>query len=155
MEKEYVYISKDLAERIKTMEDFKLENEDISKIFADFKFEVENYTESIEDAVASFRRQSKKLKEGFKEVIEQECEGLNQLWEEMDSKRYEISKKVKEVRETVNDSRNDIKELKSSIDGLSIYGLSSFIELVEKINYMNDSDKELLARMFDYKRAKK
>lgn len=150
MSQELVWISKDLVETVKTLEEGKATQEEIDKIFISFKREIEDYTYDVEDAASMFRRQSQKVKEGLKQLVDEEVTLLQEFWEIQDNRRYEIQKKITSASENIESVRNQLLELKELTSSVDIYGLEKLIEMIEKIKYMSDADKELLSKVFSH-----
>lgn len=150
MSQELVWISKELVETVKTLEEGRATQEEIGKVFAEFKKNIENYTYDVEDAASMFRRQSQKVKEGLKQVVDEEVASLQEFWEIQDNRRYEVQKKVITASENIKSVRSQLLELKELTSSVDIYGLEKLIEMVQKINYMSDADKELLSKVFSH-----
>lgn len=150
MSQELLWVSKDLVETIRSLEEGKVSQEDIKKVFTDFKREIEDYTYDVEDAASMFRRQSQKVKEGLKQLVDEEVTLLQEFWEIQDNRRYEIQKKITSASENIESVRNQLLELKELTSSVDIYGLEKLIEMIEKIKYMSDADKELLSKVFSH-----
>lgn len=148
--KELVWVSKELVETVNKLDAGVATQEDILKVFKEFKSEIENYTYDIEESAAMFRRQSQKVKDSFKQVVDNEVEALQEFWDTQDEKRAEIQKKFSSFKNGISSAKDEILSLKQSIRDLDIYGLDKLVELVEKINCMSDKDKELLQYVFSH-----
>jgi methyl-accepting chemotaxis protein len=149
MSKELVWVSKELVEMVNNLDDG-VDKSDVFKLVKEFKTEIEGYTYDIEEMAATFRRQSQKIKDSFKQVVDKEVESLQEFWEQQDEKRYEISKKVNGLHERIRSTKDDLLELKKLSESINVYGLKELIEMIDKIKYMSPNDKELLHYVFSH-----
>lgn len=150
MEKELVWVSKDIVEQVNQLNGTVEDVEQIKKIFELFKREINDYSFNIEEAVVDLKRQSKKIKDALRETFDAENEQMYQLWEELNSKQDEVRKKITSAAELIRNSKADVESLKNQISSINLYGVDKLIDMVEKISNMNERDKELLSYLFNH-----
>jgi len=148
-EKEILFVSKELFDTVKALGEIEGIKAQVKKSYANFIDEIELDTKYIEEAVKRLKKTSGEVKEELESTIENEISILYEVYEKLDDKRSEMKQKVLEMSKSINDVKVDLIALRKEISELSIYGLSQLIELVEKINYMPEKDKELLACIFE------
>lgn len=150
MEKELVWVSKDLVEQVNQLNGAAEDIEQIKKVFDLFKREVSDYQYNVDDAVADLRRQAKKVKDALRETFDAESEQMYALWDELNSKQDEVRKKITSAAELIRHSKADIESLKKEISAINLYGVDKLIDMVEKISNMGERDKELLSYLFNH-----
>ncbi len=150
MEKEIVFIPKVMKDKLQQIEDGVIEQHEIKDIIANFNREIKLMNDEVDESALLFRHHAKKVKEKYKEVVEEEIESLNEFWESLDQKRYEVSKKLNGLHERIKTTKDDLLELKKMTDSIGVYGLTELIQLIDKIKYMSPKDKELLQYVFSH-----
>lgn len=150
MDKEIVFIPKEMKEQLQKIEDGVIEQHAIKDIIANFNRQIKMMDEELDESTMLFRHHAKKVKEKYKEVVDVEIESMNELWETLDQKRYEVSKKLNGLHERIRTTKDDLRELKKMTESIGVYGLTELIQLIDKVKYMNPRDKELLQYVFSH-----
>lgn len=150
---ELVWIKPEWKEIVQKFADSESVKVGIHKSYIEFKkrlaMEVEYSSELLDQVRGCYQAQ----RDEMKKLYEEEGELSYQLWEELDKKRSETHKKIKDVREETQAIKEDLFDLRSSIQSIDIYGLDKLLEIVRTFNNMDDKSKELFKILMEnYKR---
>lgn len=150
-----IWIDDNLAKKLEIIDDVvKLTDNDIKDIIKGLKDNISVLDETIDEDVVSFRYHAQKVRDSYKKVVEEEIDKTNELWEQLDTLRFETSNKLDKTKELTKSITEDIKYIQESISKCNLYGVDKLLEMIEKVNYMNESDRELLYKLLDFKRIK-
>ena len=143
MEKEYVYIPKEIANKIKGVEDVTTIENAIKEYAAQNKKELESYIEGMGEDMLYFRAMMIKARDSFKKAKEEELNAYYSLWEKFDEDRVEIRKKVTAIKEELNPLIQEITELKKLCQSVDTWGISNLVESVSKFKNLYGTEKEM------------
>lgn len=148
-EREILFVSKELAEIIKNLGEVEGTKAYIKKSYANLLDEIVADKEVINEATKNLIEFSNEVKKELAEVMDKEVEEMYEVWEKLNKKRSQTRDKTTELINSIKEVKNEIYNLQTEINKISVYGLEKIIDLVEKINNLNENDKELLGIMFN------
>ncbi|HSQ90228.1 hypothetical protein [Romboutsia sp.] len=149
MSRELLWIDKSLVSKLKLLEETdEIMEQDLKQYIKDFKDGIEQLGEDIDSNVLDIRVKAQRARESYKNVVETEIESINEMWEQLDSKRYEAYKTLKSAKESIDSITNEVNSLKKSINNINFYTIDRMIEVVDKVSSMDEKQLELLERLF-------
>lgn len=143
MEKEYVYIPKVIADKIKGVEDITTIENAIKDYVAQNKKELESYIEGMDEDMIYFRGMMIKARESFKKAKDEELSAYESLWTKFDEDRYEIRKKVTAIKEELTPLISEITELKKLCQSVDSWGIDKLASSVEKVTQLYGTEKQM------------
>lgn len=153
-EREILFVSKSLVDSVKRLGEIEGIMAEVKKLYSNMMNEIQTDKDVVEEAISSFQEAASKAKEGLKSVLEAEVEATRQLFDELDTKRFEIAKQIDQVVQISKTAWDDLDRLRKAVESINIYRIEKVFELVEKFNRMSDKDKELLAQIFTINKNK-
>lgn len=143
MEKEYVYIPKVIADKIKGVEDITTIENAIKEYVEQNKKELQDYIEGMDEDMLYFRAMMIKARESFKKAKDEELSAYYSLWEKFDEDRIEIRKKVTAIKEELTPLILEITELKKLCQSVDTWGISNLVESVSKLKNLYGTEKQM------------
>ena len=87
---------------------------------------------------------AQKVRDTYKQTVDEELEKTNTLWEECDEKIYASRTKIAKVTTSFIDLNREVEKLRINLNDLPLYQIERIMELLDKYNSYSDKDKELL-----------
>ncbi len=147
-EREILFVSKSLVDNVKRLGEIEGIMAEVKKLYGDMMKEIQIDKDVVEESISTFQDVANTAKEGLKSVLETEVEATRRLFDELETKRYEIVKQVEQVTKATKTAWDDLDKLRKAIESINTYRIEQVFELVERFNQMSDQDKELLAKIF-------
>ena len=146
MDKELVWLDKNVAAKIDVLQDVvRLRGEEIEKIITRLTDETKILTtDNIDTTLLEMKLHAQKVRDTYKQVVDEELEKTDTLWDECDEKIYESRTKISQVTNSFIDLNREVEKLESSLNNLPIYQIEEIMKLLDKFNSYSDKDKELL-----------
>ncbi len=156
IEKEYIYLPKDLVKKIKDLEDNKLIEQAIDEYFEETKRDLKVNLEEIDDRVLEYRGLMVKAKNEFKKAKEEQIEASYILWEEFDKEMPSIRTKIEALKNEISPITKELKELSIELNKVKTWEIKDLLEIVKEVSkyldYNNDTGNILKFLFENYKR---
>lgn len=148
-----IWIDEKLADKLEIINDVvKIQDEDINKIIKRLAEDTNLMTECLDENVLRFKLHAQQTRDSYKKVVEEEIEKTYELWEKCDELRSETKDKIKTLLPVISDVNNQLEKLDKSISKINTYGIDRLIDLVEKFKQIPTDEKQMLAKLLDYKK---
>ena len=146
MDKELVWLDKDIASKIEVLQDVvRLRGEEIDKVISRLTDTTKLLTtDSIDTTLLEMKLHAQKVRDTYKQTVDEELEKTNALWDECDEKIYESRTKISKVTTSFADLNEEITKLRKGMNDLPLYQIDHLMEVLDKFNSYTDKDKELL-----------
>ena len=152
MGKVFAWIGEDLAKRLKFVDDtVELSETDIKRIIKDLRDEISLMDECLEEDVISFRHHAQRVRNSYKQVADEEIRATQDMWESLHTLRCETQKRIEQSRELTQSIKGDIKEIKTALDTINVYGLDRLLDLIYKVKNMSDKERDMLSQLLSLK----
>ena len=143
MEKELVWVDKSIVEKLDIVQDIcRIKGEDIEKLLEKIKNDDNCFIENIDDSLIEIKCHAKRIRDEYKNCVDEEIEKSDKLWEDCDNKISESRSKVKDVTNMFYTLESEIDSLHRKLDNLELYKLDSAINLLERYNHLSENDKD-------------
>lgn len=146
MEKELVWLDKEIASKMEILQDvIRLRGEEIDKVITRLTDETKLLTtDCIDTTLLEMKLHAQKVRDTYKQTVDEELEKTNVLWDECDEKIYESRTKISKVTASFANLNAEVSKLRTSMNDLPLYQIDHLIEVIDKFNSYTDKDKELL-----------
>lgn len=146
MDKELVWLDKKIVAKMDVLQDvIRLRGEEIEKVITKLTDETKLLTtDNIDTTLLEMKLHAQKVRDTYKQTVDEELDKTNTLWEECDEKIYQSRTKISLVTNSFIDLNREVEKLKSSLNNLPIYQIEEIMKLLDKFNSYSDKDKELL-----------
>ena len=146
MDKELVWLDKNIASKIDVLQDVvRLRGEEIDKVISRLTDTTKLLTtDSIDTTLLEMKLHAQKVRDTYKQTVDEELEKTNTLWEECDEKIYASRTKIAKVTTSFIDLNREVEKLRINLNDLPLYQIERIMELLDKYNSYSDKDKELL-----------
>ena len=143
MEKELVWVSKEIKEALEKAESQEEQEKIFFKVIEDRKFDIKTQIESLDDDVLLFKGIGIKYKTELEKIYNQQSEQLEKLWEDFNA-GDRIYKQAKQIEKDLQPIVNTIELINKRLSDISTWKIENMIDLINKFNNMSDSTKEML-----------
>lgn len=134
-ETELVWLPKALASKIEQQKKKGDGYEDIIIGYLDdSRAEVKNNLELLEDDVLQYRGLMVKAKQEFQKAKDEQLKASYDLWEKFDEELPKLRDKVEKANKELAPIAESVKDLRTSLDNISLYQLKELNELLESIS---------------------
>lgn len=144
IEMEYVYIPKQLAEKIKNWTSVENISKELVQYFNKGKNDIQGNLSDLDFDTNKFKEQLIEARTKLKETIEAELTETTKVWD------YYF-KQMKSLRTLADEALVISKEVKTSIQALNIeccslntHALKELVEMIEKLSRISEENKEVL-----------
>lgn len=139
-----VYLTKEQSEKMEKCKDKKeLMDEYILDYINGTKEDISTTVEAMDEDILMFRAHCIKYGKELKKVKEETCKMSEKLCCDMMDTLYKVREKLNETLNINNKLKNEIGEVKNSLEGVSVYRLEKFLELSNKIMNMSAKEKRI------------
>lgn len=166
-EKTYVsvWVNKDIAEEIKKLESTSNEKAIVQQVAKSLNLNIEQELSQLDDDLARYKAACIVFKNSLKEVYhaqQLEIEDIiNSQWEIMPTIKEETRKMITQINtellplnENIETTKQSVESLKKEIGSIQFWYAEQMLKLVEQINTMDETSKELLKFMMNtYKKG--
>jgi len=150
-DKELIWVQKDLAQKFNNLSSSEEQEKLVTNIINDKKLDITNEMEYLEENLLMFKGVCLKHKNELTKVYNEETSKLEDMYDHVGEMRQGIDKSAKQLtdaliplQKTVSDLKNDMKSISDELKHINVYGIERFLELVDKINAMDEGSKEML-----------
>lgn len=143
MEKELIWVNKNLAEAYKELDTDMKRAEFVNELIKQKKVDITSDIQNLDDDLLRFKAFVLNYSTALKEAYDKQAERLEQLWEECSEPIEKIDKQTMRIKKDIYDITKDIKDISKELEGLSTYKLERLIKLIDTYNDMSDSDKDI------------
>lgn len=146
MDKELVWLDKNIAAKMDVLQDvIRLRGEEIEKVIKELTDETKLITtDNIDTTLLEMKLHAQKVRDTYKQTVDEELEKTETLWDECDNKIYESRTKISQVTDLFKNLNSEVGTLYSNMNNLPIYKIEELMKLLDKFNSYSDKDKELL-----------
>ncbi len=144
-EMKHVYVPVEIADRLEGLKSVDQMALVVDEYFADSRKEVANQLEDLDEQVLVYKALMIKAKGAFKEASTEMIEQSYQVWEAIDEKRPWVRAKVEQITDELKPIKENLDEIDALLKTLDFYRLEKVMDLLEKIEYVPDETKKMLA----------
>ncbi len=153
-DKDLIWVTKEQANLFNSIDSDLNKKNFVDKLIADRKIDIENSIESLDDDLLRLKAFALTYKTELKKVYEEQDKALQDLWESHDEKIYELKEKIKQLKPELQGVKNQIDEVNKVMNGVSTYNIDKLLEVIHKVNYMSEADKELMINLINLTQVK-
>lgn len=160
---EYMRVPKELADKLKGLEDTnKIYEDEVLKYVKKTKLDISGSVENLDEDILMFKAKLTSYKKAFKETYEAADEEMYSFWEEMDKKIGERHKRMATRLERLNKlymedfqaKQRHIKDLRKSLENINTYEFDKIISFLKSYQSLNEDTKQLFCGMIKTKDKK-
>lgn len=151
-EKEFVYLPKELAEKIKQIQDSKVIESIIIDYIDESKREIQANLENLDDDVIKYKGLMLKAKKAFEDAKNEQLTASYALWEKFEDERPNTTEKIESIVNLLNPLVNKLEEVNSLMAKVNLYDLEKFLKILSEISNLvgyNGQTAELLKFLFE------
>lgn len=148
MERDYVYVDKRLAERMAAFDVIGEGKEDainefIEKIREETRRDYQTTLESMEEDAALYAGLMLKVKKSFEKTKNESLSAHYQMWEQYDSERESIRRKVEGVVKELQPITRELEKISELMQRVNTYPFSKLVEAMSAMNGLYGEGKEM------------
>lgn len=149
-----VWIDETLAAKLEIINDVaKLKTDgDLDKVIKMLTDDTNTMAECLDENALRFKLHAQQTRDNYEKVVKEEIDKTYELWEKCDDLRDDVRNKIDTFIPTFKSISNELDKLKQSMDTINTYKIERLLELVDKFKEMSEEDKDMLAKLLDYKR---
>ena len=150
-DKELIWVPKEVAEKFKSFENDVEAGEIVIQYIDRSKRDMETALEGLDEDVIIFKGWSARIKKAYKEALDEQLESSYAMFEEINGQIPSITKKVAEVRESLEPVKRDIQEINKALEGINTYRIEGLLETISLIKnaLQDDNMKKILKMLVD------
>ena len=148
-EREYVWIPKKLIPRWEFIKDIlKLRGEDIQNAINKLSDETTCLTtDNLDTTLLEMKLHAQKVRDQYKQCVDEELEKTNELWEACEEKVYDSRTKIKQIKSSFDEVISDINQIDKKLNDLPLYKLRETMDLLDRFKSYTDEDKQKIAML--------
>jgi len=153
-EKEIVWLPQSIAKKfnaLKSIEEMRVLTRDVIERK---RLDMTTEDRNLEDDVLRFKAFCLAHRSELSKVYNEECDLIEQMWEELSGKADATRSKIKGMAKEVNDFSRSVGDLKKQLGSLEVYQAERFLELANTVNNMDESTKDILRNVLNASQAK-
>lgn len=127
----------------------KLNGKDIEAQINRITSDTDTMGECLEENFLAFKLHSKKVRDEYEKAVSEELSKTEKVWEKCDELLHNSKPTIEKVSNSITSLREEVDEVNSALDEISVCKAERLIELVEKFNSMSDDDKEILSKLLE------
>lgn len=148
-----IWIEEDLAAKLEIINDVvKIKNEDIDKIIKKLADDTSIMSECLDENVLRFKLHAQQVRDNYEKVVNEEVEKTYELWKRCEELRKETKGKISNLLPVITEVNAQLEKLDKSINKVNTYGIDRLIEVVDKFKRIPDDEKDMIAKLLDYKK---
>lgn len=155
-EKEFVYLPKSLAEKVKDLNEGRIKEEIILDYIKRSKDYIKSDVESLDEEVTMYAGSLIKAKNAFKKAKEEQLGEMYEMWEGFDKEFAGIKTKINSVVDLLKPLKEGFNDIKTQMDSVNKWDIESFLKIIKDIssylNYDNETGKVLRFMFKNYKK---
>jgi archaellum component FlaC len=141
-EKEYVYLDKRVAEKIKNLDSVEHQLEVIGNILEERKKDMRIDMENLDDDMLQFKAFSAKYRQELEKVYEEQQNKAYKLWEKYNEELPRVREALKPVIDEVNKLTDIVDALNKKLTAISsweVKELSTLLDILQHLSTKNAS----------------
>ena len=148
-EMEYVWIPKKLLPRWEFIMDIlKLRGEDIQNAINKLSDDTTCLTtDNLDTTLLEMKLHAQKVRDQYKQCVDEELEKTNDLWELCEEKVYDSRTKIKQIKSSFDEVISDINQIDKKLNDLPLYKLRETMDLLDRFKSYTDEDKRKIAML--------
>lgn len=155
--KKYIslYLPEKLADKIESIKDDSLKEEEIMKFFDRSKEEIKSQLECLEEDVIRYKGLMISARNSFKEAKNEELNANYELWEKFDKDLSTVREKVGNIKNELIPLKKELQEVNNLIGTIQDWKLKDFLKTLSEINeilsYDNNKNRMIKFLMDNFK----
>ena len=148
-EREYVWIPKKLLPKWEFVKDIlRLKGEDIQKAIDELSGETTCLTtDNLDTTLLEMKLHAQKVRDQYKQCVDEELEKTNELWEACEEKVYDSRTKIKQIKSSFDEVISDINQIDKKLNDLPLYKLRETMDLLDRFKSYTDDDKQKIVML--------
>lgn len=142
-EKDLIWLPKQLAQKIKDVEDVKKLEAEIISYCQEVEQSLKTDVECMDDTIIQFKANLIKAKTEFKKAKDEELDAMYKLWEDYDVELSKTRKQVETAKASLEPLKKELQEVKSLIQGFDTWGMKDLFETVKNFTDLWGRNKEV------------
>lgn len=134
MEKEYVFIPKKLAEKIKDLESDKQMEDTIIGYYNQSRRELQGELDCLDEDVIQYKANMMKARQAFREAKEEQLDANYELWEKFDADIKGVSAYVAKATSQLQPLKAELSQLKELMNQIDKWEIEKLVGLIDKLN---------------------
>lgn len=154
-QREYVWIDKRLAEKLKKLDSIELQEEAVKEVIKEKKLDLSSEFEQLDESLLMFKSVCLTHKKELEKVYKEQADTLYKMWETDGDTSTAILQHARKLANELHPVKSEVRELVDSIKELKKLTGDlplpyKFVESVEAISRMNAETKDLLVRFLKF-----
>lgn len=142
-EKDLIWLPKQLAQKIKDVEDVKKLEAEIISYCQEVEQSLKTDVECMDDTIIQFKANLIKAKTEFKKAKDEELDAMYKLWEDYDVELSKTRKQVETAKASLEPLKKELQEVKALIQGFDTWGMKDLFETVKNFTDLWGRNKEV------------
>lgn len=148
--RELVWIDSELLPKWDLLQDIlRLNGKGLEDVLESLKQDDLVIEENLEENLIGIKHHAKKVRDVYKECVDEQIEKTEKLWEECDGKINQARSNLNPIKNMIRDIDEDMRKLHTTMDNLPIRQLEKSLDVLERFNNMCDMDKKKIKMLFD------
>lgn len=147
-EKELLWVDKELVDSLKNLDTAQMEKEGMSQVLKNFQRELELWDGVFNAATLDLRRKAENIKKSYKQLVDEEIEGLYIFWESQQNRKKDIEDKFRYFKDSIPSLSQLIDGLNRQINNLDVSKLERCMNILERFSKLSQEEKEALKVLF-------
>ena len=155
-DKELVWLPKDLAERLKSLEPDEIEKLVLGYI-DETRLDYKQGLEALEDDVLTYKAIGVKIKNDFRDVKNEHLKTVYDIWEDIDKDIPAVRNKVDRIISELKPLKDEINQINKVVSQIRTFDIKKLIEFIDFFisNVYGETENILKYLMDTYKTPKK
>ena len=141
-EKEFVYLPKSLAKKIKGLENGRVFELLVLEYFEKSKSEIKSGLESLDDDVVRYQASMIKAKQTFEDAKNKQIKDSYETWEKLDKELPNIKKKGEDLVDALDPVTKKLEEIKVLYNQINQWEIKDLLETLKAISDILSYDNE-------------
>lgn len=152
MGKSIVWLDDEIAGKVEILQDIiKLRGEEIDKVIQELADDTRNLTtDNLDTLLLEMKLHARKVRDTYKQAVDEEIENTEKLWEECDEKINSSRTNITKVKNSFCELNDEINKLNSGINRMNLYKLEQAIDLLDRFKAYSDVDKKKIEMLLKY-----
>lgn len=152
MGKSLVWLDDEIAGKIEILQDIvRLRGGEIDKVIQELADDTKNLTtDDLDTLLLEMKLHARRVRDTYKQAVDEEIESTSQLWEECDKKINNSRTRITNVQNLFRELNDEIDKLNSGISGMDLYKLERAMDLLDKFKSYSDVDKKKIEMLLHY-----
>jgi len=154
MEKEHIWVSKNLADEYKRLESVEEQEAAVKRVIEKKKLDLDAENEMLGESLLQFKSVCLAHRKELEKVYQDQADKIYAMWEELGDVSTMVSQHAKSlaaeiapITKEIATARQNVDALKKSVSELDIYGAERVVELAKMVAQMDEKSKEILSAL--------